>query len=115
MFYRIIMFPVSTELNPIKRGAYGRSAELPIWPRNAGAVLNPKGLLCKLCPLTFDLGGFAEQFGSMEKMIEQIDGKNGEVFRTEFIACIQQLMHYIEIGKVKMKLRGSFHDVIDCS
>lgn len=75
----------SAELNPLTRGSHAKCKKIPCWPWLYGTHLRPKGALCRLCMITFTLGGFNTQYLNPEALHTATE-QNASLLE-EFLAC----------------------------
>ena len=100
------MLPGSSELNPLLKGYHRRSAKFPTWPWAWGTTTQPKGFLCKVCVVTFEMAGFKENPATptSDKFVSEM--KVSKTLCDEFQACAKEFIWKVNHGSIAMRVRG---------
>ncbi|CAK0845776.1 unnamed protein product [Prorocentrum cordatum] len=92
----------SSAENPIR---VGKLSEWKSIPWLYGDEKSPEGKSCTLCYNTFTQGGFLEEFGSIQKMLDK--APNDVSIMLQFKAARLELIKRINNGEVELRLRGA--------
>jgi hypothetical protein len=103
--------PGSNELNPLLKGAFSRCAKRPTWPWLNGSVLQPKGMICRLCEWSFAIGGFSGEGDGQHKDTDALhlamkDNKTGTL-TDEWAEVQKEVIIKINKGQITQRLRGN--------
>ena len=99
--------PGSNSENQITHGHLSSSSCLP-WARSTCG--SPKGNICALCTLAYDLGGFKAEYDTMPKFEAACKAKQDS--QTEFMAARDQVISFCNNGTLTQRLKGSKRDQI---
>ena len=96
----------SNELNPLIRGPWCRSYNLPCWPwMGSGPFVKVRGVICRVCNYTFIHGGFLNTYKTIDAMM--IEFKKSDPLSSEFAARNDKTISLINCGQISIRCRGS--------
>ena len=99
---------LSTEINPFTKGSTCRSRKHPTWPWNCGTYSEPRGSVCRVCQYAFVWGNFAQEFETLDDLVESFkSNKEGSTNTDEFAKVCDVLITKTNEGKINKRLRGA--------
>ena len=91
-------------MNPLTRGPFARSRDLPCWPWRKGTYRSPEGNGCRLCAYNHEIGGFKASNGKIDECFQA--AKTSDSLVDEWRACLNRLNELTNSGKIRFRLKG---------